>query len=238
MILFHMINYFYILLEVEWLEIKVSSELSHLVPGFKIGVIHYKNITVSDSPQMLKGRLRLFQESLFFELENKNVNELDGINEWRQVFKATGKDPNRYRPSVEALYRRIQKQNYLDSVQSAIDVNNFFSLQYQVPIGIYDSNKISSDITLRIGRPEEEYIGLNGRSNSVDKLIISSDDLGPFGSPFVDSARTLVTLDTTSAIQIVYLRPSMDTSECEKLTESLMNMFIGIHGGEGTYTII
>jgi DNA/RNA-binding domain of Phe-tRNA-synthetase-like protein len=233
-----MINYFYILLEVETLEIKVSAELSTLLPDFKIGVIYYRDITVAESPQMLKGRLRLFQESIYFEMENKNVTDLEGIKEWRQIFKKTGKDPNRYRPSVEALYRRIKKQNYIESVQSAIDINNFFSLQYQLPIGIYDSSKIAGDVIIRVGNTSEEYIGLNGRANSLEGLIVSADSNGAFGSPFVDSERTPVTLDTKSAIQIVYLRPSLGLNDSNKLTESLMNMFLQIHGGDGSYEII
>ncbi|WP_442598946.1 B3/B4 domain-containing protein [Neobacillus sp. D3-1R] len=220
------------------MEIKISPEIKTLIPDFKLGIIQYKNIVVSESPQMLKGRLRLFQESIFFDLEDKNVSDLVGINEWRQIFKKTGKDPNRYRPSVEALYRRIKKQNYIESVQSAIDINNFFSLQYQIPIGVYDTKQISGNVTIRIGNENEEYLGLNGRKNSVHQLIVSSDEEGSFGSPFVDSARTPVTEETTSALQIVYLRPSLHIDECSKLTESLMNMFIQIHGGEGNFEII
>ena len=53
---------------------------------------------------MLKGRLQLFQESIYFELEDKKVIDVPGIEEWRHVFKKTGKDPNRYRHSAEALY--------------------------------------------------------------------------------------------------------------------------------------
>lgn len=233
-----MINYFYILLEVERLEIKVSQDLSQLIPNFKIGVIHYNNITVSESPQMLKGRLRLFQESIYFDLEGKSVTELEGIKEWRQIFKSTGKDPNRYRPSVEALYRRIMKQNFIESVQSAIDVNNFFSLEYQIPIGVYDVSKINGNVTVRIGNPDEEYTGLNGRTNSIEKLIVSADDDGAFGSPFVDSDRTPVTFNTRSALQIVYLRPSLSDQDSRNLTESLMKMFLQIHGGEATFEII
>lgn len=112
------------------MEIQLSSSLIEKIPHFKVGVIEYENITVGDSPQMVKGRLQLFQESIYFELENKNVTDLPGIQEWRSVFKMTGKDPNRYRHSAEALYRRVQKQNYLSPVQSAIDLNNFFSLEY------------------------------------------------------------------------------------------------------------
>jgi len=223
---------------VERLEIQISSEILEHIPDFKLGVIEYRNITVGDSPQMLKGRLRLFQESLYFDLENNKVTNLPGIREWRNIFKKTGKDPNRYRPSTESLFRRVQKQNYLSSLQSAIDINNFFSLQYQVPIGIYNLDLLQEPVEIRIGKEDEEYIGLNGRKNSLEQLIVAVDQEGPFGSPFVDSERTPVTNNTKNALQIIYLRPSTDMENAVKLTKSLMDMFTQIHGGEATFRIL
>jgi DNA/RNA-binding domain of Phe-tRNA-synthetase-like protein len=219
------------------LEINLSTELIEQIPSFKVGIIEYKNITVGESPQMVRGRLQLFQESIFFELENKSVTDLPGIQEWRKVFKMLGKDPNRYRPSAEALYRRVQKQNYLVPVQSVIDINNFFSLQYQVPIGVYDLDQLIGPVEVRIGRKGEEYLGLNGRMNSMEHLIVSSDQHGPFGSPFVDSERTQVMEKTKNALQIIYVRPSIDKTDAEKLAESLMNMFVQIHGGDASFHI-
>jgi DNA/RNA-binding domain of Phe-tRNA-synthetase-like protein len=233
-----MINYFKRILEVETVEIKVSSELCTKVPGFITGVIYYRDIQVDASPQMLKGRLQLFQESIFFELDEKNVTDFEGIKEWRQIFKQTGKDPNRYRHSAEALYRRIKKQNYLQTVHSAIDLNNFFSLQYEVPIGLYDVDKLNGDIEFKIGSEEESYAGLNGRTNSLEHLIVTTDSSGPFGSPFVDSERTAVTNETKNALQVIYLRPSISIDKNTKLTESLMNMFLQIHGGEGHFSML
>ncbi|MFD0828943.1 B3/B4 domain-containing protein [Neobacillus sp. M.A.Huq-85] len=220
------------------MEIQLSSSLIEKIPHFKVGVIEYENITVGDSPQMVKGRLQLFQESIYFELENKNVTDLPGIQEWRSVFKMTGKDPNRYRHSAEALYRRVQKQNYLSPVQSAIDLNNFFSLEYQVPIGIYDKEKLEGPVTIQIGAAGEEYRGLNGRMNSLENLIVSADQQGPFGSPFVDSDRTPVTVETKQAVQMIYIRPSLDVDNAKMLTESLMNMFVQVHGGDASYRIL
>ncbi len=220
------------------LEIQLSCELTKLIPDIKIGVIEYQHITVGDSPQMLKGRLQLFQESIYFELEDKNITELPGIQEWRTVFKRMGKDPNRYRHSAEALYRRVKKQNYLTSVNSATDLNNFFSLQYQVPMGVYDANLIDGPVDIRVGGENEEYVGLNGRTNSLHRLIISSDQQGPFGSPFVDSERTAVTCKTKNALQLLYLRPSTNLDEAKKQTESIMNMFTQISGGEAAYRIL
>ncbi|MFJ7975854.1 B3/B4 domain-containing protein [Peribacillus sp. JNUCC 23] len=220
------------------MEVQIDSILRDKIPNFKAGIIFYNNIVVGDSPQMVKGRLQLFQESIFFDLQDKELSDLSGITEWRQTFKATGTNPSRYRPSVEALYRRISKQNYIQPIHSAIDLNNFFSLQYEVPIGIYTLDQIEGDVTLKIGAETDQYDGLNGRRNSMKDMITSADKNGPFGSPFVDSERTKVTETTTSALQIIYLKPSTSLDEADKLTQSLMKMFLQVHGGEGVYTIV
>lgn len=232
-----MINYFKVKLEVETLEIQISEEISSQIPHFKVGIIEYKQIKVQKSPQMLKGRLQFFQESLFFDLEDQNVTDLKGIKEWRDIFKQLGKDPNRYRHSAEALFRRVKKQNYLQPMNSGIDLNNFFSLQYEIPIGIYDFNKLSGEIKIRLGNEEESYEGLNRRMNSLHNLIVSVDEIGPFGSPFVDSNRAPIDEQTTSALQIIYLQPSLQIDQCKKQVEAIMNMFTQIHAGEGNFTI-
>jgi DNA/RNA-binding domain of Phe-tRNA-synthetase-like protein len=234
-----MINYFKRNVEGNEVEIIIDSTLKEKVPDFKAGIIHYRGIEVGESPQMLKGRLQLFQESIYFDLQDQSVTDFPGISEWRDVFRKTGKDPNRYRHSAEALYRRIGKQNYLGTINSAIDLNNFFSLRYQVPVGVYDWNKVDGNsLTLRVGGPGESYKGLNGRDNSLEGLIIACDGSGPFGSPFVDSARAPVDEKTTEAVQIIYMRPSLSSDECDQLTSSLEEMFIGIHGGEATHTVV
>ncbi|KQU19437.1 hypothetical protein ASG65_23850 [Bacillus sp. Leaf13] len=220
------------------MEINISANLSSKIPDFKVGIITYENIEVGPSPQMVKGRLQLFQEALFFDLDEKELTDFPGIKEWRKIFKTTGTNPSRYRPSVEALYRRVKKQNYLTSIHSAIDLNNFFSLLYEVPIGIYDADKLTGDISIKIGESTDEYNGLNGRLNSMENMITSADRDGAFGSPYVDSERTKVTEETKKAIQIIYLQPKTPIKEAHQLTESLMKMFLEVHGGEGTYSIL
>ena len=220
------------------MEITISSELKAKVPDFKIGVIYYNSIQVSDSPQMVKGRLRLFQEKLYFDLLEKQLTDFSGIKEWRAIFKKVGTDPSRYRPSAEALYRRIKKQQYLDTIHSAADLNNFFSLQYEIPLGIYDLDKLQGDISVTIGTEEDGYLGINERKINMDKKILTKDASGPFGSPYVDSKRSAVTLNTKNAIQFIYLTPHMDLEQGRKLVKSLQDMFVSIHGGTAEYSVI
>lgn len=215
-----------------YMNITLNDSLFSVNNQFKIGLIHYNKIIVEESPQMIKGRTQLYQENLFFELQETPVTERPGIKEWRQLWKTFGADPNRYRHSAESLMRRIAKQNYLTPVHSAVDLNNFFSLQYEIPIGIYDTAQIKGAIKIALGDEETDYEGLNGRYNSLQNIIHSKDALGAFGSPFVDSKRTATSEHTTDALQIFYLRPSLSESECVQLLEISGKMFTQVSGGE------
>uniref|UniRef100_UPI00406C925C B3/B4 domain-containing protein n=1 Tax=Sporosarcina sp. FSL K6-2383 TaxID=2921556 RepID=UPI00406C925C len=212
--------------------IEMAEKIVQAVPGLKLGINHYTKITVSESPQMLKGRLQLFQEQLFFELEDKSVTDFLGIQEWRAVWKMLGSDPNRYRHSTEALMRRVKKQNYINPFHSAVDLNNFFSLQHEIPAGIYDFNKIVGNVRISVGSEETGYDGLNGRFNSLHNILLLKDDYSPFGSPFVDSVRTAVTTETTEALHVFFIRPSMNAEEALELTTACGNMFTSISGGD------
>lgn len=220
------------------MEITVSEAVKQAIPLFKAGVIIYNDIVVDHSPQMLKGRLQLFQESIYFDLQETSISQIKELAEWRAIFKAIGTDPSRYRPSSESLYRRIQKQQFIPSIHSAADVNNFFSLYYKIPIGIYDADQINGNILIDIGIDEDEYLAINGRTVQFARKLVTKDAIGPFGSPIVDSERTAITYKTKRAIQIAYLLPSMEQSECEQLVSSIQSMFTQIHGGEAFAQII
>ncbi len=220
------------------IDIRIDNTILEPIPTFKVGALQYYHIVVGDSPQMLKGRLQFFQETLLVDLETKELQDFDGILEWRDVFKTLKSNPKRYPPSQEALYTRIKKKGTLPPVHSAVDLNNFFSLQYEIPLGIYDTAHLNGNITVRLGTEHDCYEGLNGRMNTMANKIISADETGAFGSPFVDSLRTRVTETTTSALHLIYLRPSTDVNEGTKMIEAIGSMFTQIHGGHFESAII
>lgn len=220
------------------MQITLDSELLQAVPHIKIGFIHYTKITVGDSPQMLKGRLQLFQEQLFFEIEEHGLDHFAPLTSWKTIFKATGANPSRYRPSAEALYRRVAKQNYLTPIHSGVDSNNFFSLYHAIPFGLYDVDQLTGDITLAIGSEQDNYTALNEREIHLTGIPHTRDTTGAFGSPYVDSKRTAVTENTTNALQVVYFDPKIKQLEAEQLLESVASMFIQIHGGDAQQLLL
>ncbi|QBP40389.1 B3/B4 domain-containing protein [Paenisporosarcina antarctica] len=220
------------------MKISIEPSIFKIDERFKIGINHYTKFVVSQSPQMLKGRMHLYQEHLFFDLQDKRLTDYQGIFEWRALWKKFGSDPGRYRPSMEAMMRRIRNQNYLQPVNSAVDLNNFFSLQYEIPIGIYDLSHGVGDIKFVCGGPETMHKGINGQEIYLNGILSIEDEIGSFGSPFVDSLRTSVSENTDNALQIFFLKPSISNLDAEKLMNSAGKMFAQVNGGSYSTVIL
>ena len=122
----------------------------------------------------------------------------------RTMYKRVGLDPTKTRPSSEALLRRVRKGDPLPRINSLVDVCNWCSLEFQLPYGLYDAAHIEGDIELRLGRDGESYPGIRKDDVHVAGRLTLADARGPFGNPTSDSARTMVTTSTTSAMVVVF----------------------------------
>ena len=214
------------------MQIRADHQLFERAGDLKIGIVSYDGMFADVIPTMLIGRLQLFIEHLHTELENKPLHAYEGIVSWRKVFKQTGSDPARYRPSVESLFKRVKKKAFTPSGNSAIALNNFFSLQYICPMGIYDLSSINGDVVFKIGTAHDTYEGLNGRTNKMEGIISSFDQNGPFGSPYVDSVRTSINNHTSNALHVIYYHPGISVEQAQLITQAISKMFIQVHGGE------
>ena len=121
----------------------------------------------------------------------------------RTMYKRVGIDPTKTRPSNEALLRRVRKGDTVPRINSAVDIVNWCSLEFQLPYGLYDASKIQGNVTMRLGREGEKYAGIRKDDVNVGGRITVADDLGPFGNPTSDSARTMVTPATTELLVVV-----------------------------------
>jgi DNA/RNA-binding domain of Phe-tRNA-synthetase-like protein len=122
----------------------------------------------------------------------------------RTMYKKVGIDPTKTRPSNEALLRRVRKGDTIPRINAAVDIVNWCSLEFQLPYGLYDASKIEGNVTMRRGRDGEKYAGIRKDEVNVGGRITVADDLGPFGNPTSDSARTMVTPTTTELLVVVY----------------------------------
>ena len=84
------------------------------------------------------------------------------------------------------------------------DQDNRCSLEVQLLYGLYDADAIAGAIEFRYGQTGDEYAGIRKSVVHLAGCPALLDELGPFGNPTSDSARTVVTAAMTWALVVVY----------------------------------
>ena len=185
------------------MQLRIDPIFSELGLPIHMGILDY-TVEIAPSGPALIHSMEDGAEVRMQELLGEAASADPVISGVSTAFKALGKDPSRYRPSSEALTRRVLAGKELYFVNNVVDCGNLVSLMTGVPIGCYDADKISGDITLRKGSEDEEYAGIGKGTINLESLPLLADGNGPFGTPFSDSARTAVTEETTNLLFVLY----------------------------------
>jgi DNA/RNA-binding domain of Phe-tRNA-synthetase-like protein len=149
----------------------------------------------------------------------------------RTMYKRIGLDPTKTRPSNEALLRRVRKGQPLPRVNSLVDIINWCSVEFQLPYGLYDRQQIRGPITLRLGRSDEQYGGIRKDTVHVAGRMTLVDDIGPFGNPTSDSARTMVTMSTRDVLVVVFAPVAVSVSRLTGVLDTTAARLADIAGG-------
>lgn len=149
----------------------------------------------------------------------------------RTMYKKVGIDPTRTRPSNEALLRRVRKGDTIPRINSAVDIVNWCSLEFQLPYGLYDASKIDGGVTMRLGHDGEKYAGIRKDDVNVAGRITVADAVGAFGNPTSDSARTMVTPGATELLVVVYTPREIPRTQLDRVLRVTGERFASIAGG-------
>lgn len=150
------------------------------------------------------------------EYAGAEPSTVPGIARARRLFHAIGLDPTRYRPSSEALFRRIVKGQGLYAINNVVDALNLHSLETLLPMGLYDADRIEGDVVARKGLAGEMYEGIGRGPQNLEGKPVVADALGPFGSPISDSTRSMVRETTRRALWVIFGPAGMDDGELEQ----------------------
>jgi DNA/RNA-binding domain of Phe-tRNA-synthetase-like protein len=122
----------------------------------------------------------------------------------RRLFRAAGCDPTRYRPSSEALLRRLLKGSEMPEIHPLVDLNNCLSAELAVPCCVMAEGTFEPPFVMRSGQAGESYESLRGPFNLEGKPLLV-DALGPCDAPITGSQRVKVAADTERATLVAYL---------------------------------
>ncbi|GAA1763166.1 phenylalanine--tRNA ligase beta subunit-related protein [Nonomuraea bangladeshensis] len=149
------------------------------------------------------------------------------IDAWKDAYRAFGAKPQRTRPSVDALTRRMP----LPEINRAVDAYNAISVKHALPIGGEDLDRYSGPARLVRAagdEPSEEALGTPEPGE-----VIWRDDLGVTCRRWNwrQVARTRLTEETVNAIFLLERLEPMTLEELKEAGEELADLLAELSPG-------
>lgn len=215
------------------INIIVSDEIETVCPGF-VGAAVEATAQNSGHSDALWQEIGALSADYRSRLTTESLKQMPAIEATRRVYRACGKDPSRYRPSGEALVRRVLQGKELYRIDTLVDLVNLASMAYGYSIGGFDADKFCGDtLTLGIGREGEPYEGIGRGLLNIAGLPVYRDAKGGVGTPTSDNERTKMTLETTHVLFLVngYDGDSKLVEACASYLQDLLRRYAGSDGG-------
>lgn len=216
--------------------IEVSEDIRTRCPQF-VGVAILATVQNTTYNPELWVEINVCTEGYRAKYQIEDVKKIPAIDATRQAYKRLGKDPNRYRPSAEALGRRILRDLPLYQIDTLVDLINLVSIRTGYSIGGFDADKIEGNIiTLGVGVTDEPYEAIGRGILNIEGLPVYRDSSGGIGTPTSDNERTKLDLGTTRFLAIINGYDGQERlPEAVDYMQSLLCRFTASDGGEVFY---
>lgn len=210
----------------------ISDDIRRAFPNYHAGVIY---ASVKNSPRCEELWEELDREAAIIKnrYTTEDIKDIPAIAATRNAYKTLGKDPSRYRPSAEALLRRIIKEAGLYKISALVDLINLVSIRTGYSIGGFDADKVNGTAELGVGVEDEEFTAIGRGKLNIAGLPVFRDETGCMGTPTSDEIRTSLSPETKHILIIInaYSGPG-GLQEAVKLTVELLKKYAFAEGIE------
>ncbi len=130
------------------------------------GLVIARGVRNGPSPDALVSRLRLAEAELRERLDIASLADSPNIASWREAYRRFGARPSEFRSSIEAIARRVLRNNELPSINALVDIGNIVSMSGVIPAGFHAFDRSEHDFALRYADGTETFIPIG--SNAVE----------------------------------------------------------------------
>ncbi|MEM0119938.1 MAG: phenylalanine--tRNA ligase beta subunit-related protein [Thermoprotei archaeon] len=219
--------------------IKVSEPLKRL--GVYLVYCVVGGVTVTESADAFSEELKELEEVVRREGDTK-LNPV--AQAYRRFYWSIGLDPTKIRPAGEALRRRILNGSRLPKINSVVDAGNLVSAKSLIPIGLYDTLKLSGHLELRQSEGNEVFLGIGSNveerlPKGVPILVDNADPKHPLHLfPHRDSQHTKITLQTKNVLVVGAGVKDIDAHTVHSAVKSTVEHIVKVSGGSSSQTML
>jgi DNA/RNA-binding domain of Phe-tRNA-synthetase-like protein len=220
----------------------VADAVFESFPDYVRGVVIAHGVANRPSPPELVKMLRQAEDSVRESVKPDELAANPHIASWREAFKALGMRPSDFRPSMDAMARRVLKNQQLPSISTLVDIGNVLSLRHFVPIGGHAIDVLVEGMALRPAGGQERFMAFGSSEEESPKrgeFILADGDIVLARRWIWRQAQHTLLLPTTTALAInVDCLPPLGEADVRTLCAELQAIVAHFCGGTSTLAVL
>jgi len=225
------------------MRIHIQKEIFEVFDCPVIGMIGCRGIDNSGDSGEIQSLLRdVEKETRLMFSQFESAGQHPHIAAWNTAYRKFGSDPHQYRCSAESFVRRVLKGDSVPHINTLVDIYNYISLKYVIPVGGEDSDAIRGDLRLAFADGTEQFIRLNHTENEPPSKgeVVYKDGEGIICRRWNwrEADRTKLTSDTRNAIIVLDALAPVDRVVIESAGGELCALIKHYCGGEVNFVIL
>lgn len=214
------------------MKFKVSEEIFKKFPNYVVGVVVATNIRDSSYKKIDNLLEKSIQKIKKDFLTEDDIARHPYIYVWRDAFSKAGWNPKETKASIDAILNRIVKSGNFPGINKIVDLANYISLKYLLPVGAHDIDRMVGDIIIRLAKDGDKFTPMGSEKIESVPLgeIVYADSIevrtrrwvwrqGNKAKIFPDTKKIFFPIDGFTDINLKHVISARD--ELAKLVEKL-----------------
>jgi DNA/RNA-binding domain of Phe-tRNA-synthetase-like protein len=220
------------------MQLKIADSIVQGYPSLRIGFVVARGIDNQGPAPQLDEELRAAEADFRTRFANEAALDQDArIQAWRETYQSFKVNPKRFRPSAEALLRRVVKGDPVRWISKAVNAYLLAELAVPLPVGGYDLSRLQGDLLLRHSQGGEPFLGIGATetepTDAGEVVYVDDGKVLTRRWNFRDCDQAKVTDDSKDiALFVEAPLPKVETRDVESLTRLIAERVQRYCGGQ------
>lgn len=143
------------------MKLRITDDIVRQYPDLRIALVTARGLDNTGRSEALEAELRAAEAAFRGRVPDAATLERDPrIQAWRDTYQSFRVNPKKFRPSAEALLRRVVNGSAVPWISKAVNAYLLAELEVPLPVGGYDLATLEGDIELRHSPGGELFRGI------------------------------------------------------------------------------
>jgi DNA/RNA-binding domain of Phe-tRNA-synthetase-like protein len=194
--------------------------------GLKIAYLRLDNYAVTSSPPRIKKMARRVEQELRESIATPAQSPT--LSSWQRLAGEMGLTGQEDLPAPHALVDSVLSGRTLPKINSVVDAANITALKFLTPVGVFDADKLTPPIRLRLAGDGETITPIMSTEDvkCMPGEIVYADQRRVFSRYSRDADFSKITADTRNILSVVDATPAIPASYAQEALTFLRSLLL------------